>query len=545
MALAALAAFGAGSRSAAQSAEIVRGRVVDAVHQPVADADVMITGEADGFVQHARTSDKGTFIAIFSDPEGSYQITVRKVGYTPVTAHASLNGLTGILVVSDVVLVQIPAPMKTLVVQAPRIVASPGNPPTTGGTGQNIMNGALFTLDPSDLDQLAKQLAGVRAVGDSAYSVLGASPDQNRTVVDGQTFDGATLPRDAIGTVRLNTATFDPSQGQFAGAELVVNTRRGPPYRSGTVRSQLVDPHLSWADPTSPVPAPRIPAASGYIGGPLVTNRAEYLLAFDVSDRLTTAPSLLSPNPAYFNSLGISTDTIAALAGTLDRLGVPLTAPGIPTQSDVLRGSASLRVDYHPTPLLTFTLSAVGNWSHAAGGIPVSGYPAAASSSRSASGRVMLSMSGYLKGVLDEFHASLSPASSRAGPYLGLPAGQVQVGTAFDSGGTGLTWLQFGGNAGGVSRGSSNTLDIRNEVSWTPLSARHQFKFSQEIEEWDHSLRASNAAGMFAYQSLADLAALDPASYQRTSPAPVLPVTLPRRRSRWATAGAPSAACSI
>ena len=126
-------------------------------------------------------------------------------------------------------------------------------------------------------------------------------------------------------------------------------------------------------------------------------------------------------------------------------------------------------------------------------------------------------MSGYLKGVLDEFHASLSPASSRAGPYLGLPAGQVQVGTAFDSGGTGLTWLQFGGNAGGVSRGSSNTLDIRNEVSWTPLSARHQFKFSQEIEgEWDHSLRASNAAGMFAYQSLADLAAGDPASYQRT-----------------------------
>src|ERR1019366_10811884 len=130
-------------------------------------------------------------------------------------------------------------------------------------------------------------LPGVHSLGDSGYSVLGASPTQNGTTVDGASFGSGTLPRDAIGRSKVVTSTYDGSKGGFAGAQNVVSLRQGSPYAAATVRAQLIDPHLAWNDPLSPTAVPQIGGVSGYVTGPLVKNSLLYIVSLDMSRRVT------------------------------------------------------------------------------------------------------------------------------------------------------------------------------------------------------------------------------------------------------------------
>src|ERR1019366_6316113 len=250
---------------------------------------------------------------------------------------------------------------------------------------------------------------GVMSLGDSGFSVLGVPGTQNSTLVDGMTFGGGALPRDAVSTQKLVTMTFDPSKGQFAGAQTVMTTKRGTTYGVATLRAQLADPHLAWADPQSPSPVPQIGSASGYASGPLFGRSIHFLLAIGVSNRATATPSLLSPRPSLLSQLGLSADTVAAITRALTTLGAPLFGPSGTAAPATLRGSASLRLDYSKTATKALTLSAIGNWSDASGtGVSELAFPSSSGRRTSGFARVMLNGSAYIGGVLEEFRTSAS-----------------------------------------------------------------------------------------------------------------------------------------
>ncbi|MGH7582614.1 MAG: TonB-dependent receptor, partial [Gemmatimonadales bacterium] len=503
----------------AQQPEIVQGKVLDNHRTPIAGVEVTIVGQATHAVRVAETNAAGEYVATFRDTEGSYAISFRKVGYAAFARTIQHTGLSNIIVVPDAVLSNLLTTLQPIVANANALqrVPSRGEIPAVGSVEANTLGNGIFTADPSDLNALISLLPGVLPVGDSSYSVLGASPTQNGATVDGASFAGGSLPRDAIARSKLVTTTFDVSKGQFAGGQNVISLRSGAPYFAAMIRGQLIDPHLAWADPQAPTAVPQIGSASGYVTGPLVKNKLDFIASFDISRRTTATPSLLAPRATLLSQLGVSPDSVAAAMQAFAALGVPLGARGVPATPTIATGSATIRVDFRPNSFTALTFEAIPYWTHFTGlGISELSLPTATIESRSTAGWFKLDASTYFHRVLDDFHITINPSSGSSSPTLPLPSGSVLIGTAFGDGRTGLTSFRFGGSGSGDVRSTRNTVDAENEMSWATANTLNQLKVTQElrVDEGDYS-QVADPAGAYSYQSLSDLAANTPSSFSR------------------------------
>ena len=504
-------------------AEIVRGRVVGPDERPLANTLVTVTGAQSQSVREARTDERGVYTALFADGEGDYIIEVRALGYAPRTLRVSREGEESILV-ADVELsravVQLEAVTSTARRPPPRRA---GDPRSVGGLEQDVLRGALFSLDPGDLTSLAASVPGVLAIagadGDtSGYSVLGASPDQNNIVVDGSTFDGGSLPQDAIGGARLITTSFDPGRGQFAGGQLTASTRGGNDIFQGNLRGNVSHPQLAWVDPAAGRPVPLLRSASGSIGGPIRRRKSHYFAAFDLRYSESDAISLLDPHEATLERLGLDRDSVTALSDALRSLGVPLTTSGIPDGNGSDRQSAFLRFDVTPSATTSLTIRADGAWTQRGGaGNSALSYPTIGTESLSSQLGLQVSGSAYLAGFVDEFRSYLQRSTSSTSPYVGLPTGNVRIGVEREDGAAGLTSLRFGGGSAGGNERESTKWETKNELSWIATDSRHRVKFGQSVAfERSSTSQESDLFGTFTYESLEDLVANRPASYTRT-----------------------------
>ena len=516
--------------------EVVRGRIFAGNAEPVEDAVVTVTGLQTNAVRVTRTNDKGVYTVLFADGEGEYVISARALGYTPGTARASRLGDVNVLV-ADITLTPVAAKLDTVTVVGERLQLHLGDDRSVGGSDQDITGGALFSLDPSDIRSLAANVPGVMYIPGvngqpSAFSVLGAPPDQNSVLVDGSTFNGTTLPQDAISSARLATTTFDPSRGRFSGGQLSIRTRGGSDIFTADMHTTFSDPRLAWSDPEALTPLSRELTLGGSAGGPLTKGKLYYFGAFDISRSTSDQFSLLSPRDALFSQYGLSPDTVAALSERLDSLSVPLTTGAIPRQSGNNRYSGFARLDATPNATTSLSVRATGSWdSHNGTGISSLGFPSLGSGSSASRIGLQMAASAYRGGFLDELTTSIDLASSSSDPYIALPNGSVRVGVQYADGSDGLTSLYFGGGTSGSSKSNATTWETSNELSWLTSDSRHRIKFGQGLTyAWTSSRDVSNPFGVFTFQSLDDLAANHPASYSRILSA--------RTRSTSAVSGA-------
>ncbi|MBL0177668.1 MAG: carboxypeptidase regulatory-like domain-containing protein [Gemmatimonadetes bacterium] len=497
-------------------AEVLRGRVIGMGGRPLAEAMITITGLVTRTVITARTNTKGDYIAIAPSADGDYVLVARAIGHRPVTLRATRTGLSSVLIV-NIELTAMPFQLDTITVSSARLVMQP---PSVGGDQIDLLAGTLFSLDPSNLAALAALAIGVMTTtGDSTtYSVLGASTRQNSTTVDGMKFGGDNLPRDAIGAAKLVTTTYDPAAGKFAGGQIVIQTKGGTDLFQAVARAQTVDRFSTWADRSSPTPAPRIQLGSGSISGPIVRGRLRYLTAFDASHTAVENYSLLTDRAVLRSQNGLPSDTVANLSQTLGRLGVPTSPSTIPGDKGEERQTLFGRVDWTPSSTVSLTTTFnVNRRTQVGNGVGQLSLPSIASQSRRDRYTVGTSFSGYVRGILNEFKAQYSFGDNSGSPYLDLAGGSVRVGTSFDDGRTGLTTLRFGGSGSGPSQSDSRSLEVTNQFAVLTGSSRHRIKFGQSIEgDWEHERRTGNLRGTYTYQTLADLAANRPASYTRT-----------------------------
>jgi hypothetical protein len=499
----------------AQGTEIVRGRVTDAEHKPLADATVTITGLATQAVLTARTTEKGVFTALFPNPEGDYLISIRKIGYAPFNTRVVHTGLTNVLIV-DATLKTVPFMLDTLVVADQRGIPK-GDVSSIGGLEQNLLAGAIFSLDPSDLIALASQVPGILGVGDSAFSVLGASAGQNNGTLDGAKFNGRNLPPDAIASSKVITTSADPKNAGFAGGQTATFLRGGSDIFALTGRANLSDNHLAWADPNWSTPIPRIGTTSGGVGGPIIKKKLHYQVSWSVSDNASDIYSLLDPPTSLLSLYGLSLDTVNAVSNTLHQLGVPLFAGNVPTSRDSRSYNTTTVIDFTPTAITQLRLTHTGFWQNSASpGVAPSTYPTTGAQSTNTFQFLSAKLSHYFHGFLDELGTSLNYSHFASMPFVDLPGASVRIGTAFDDGRTGLTSLRFGGGSGN-SQNSSYDLDTQNELSWFTPNSRHHLKIGQDIDfGWGNNFAAGNQFGSYSYQTLADLEANHPASYSLT-----------------------------
>lgn len=514
--LAAVVLLPARGAQAQSGTEILRGLVTTEDQKPVAGAEITILGVSTQTVQRASSNAKGSWTALFQNPEGDYVVTVRKIGYTPVRIAVRRTGISAILI-ADVVLKTSPFELDTMRVTANRPL-SMGDRPSIGGFEQDILSNQLFALDPSDLLSLILQVPGILGVGDSAFSALGAATDQNNTTLDGASFRGGNLPRDAMSSSRVVMSSADPARGTFAGAQTTTSLRGGNDIFAANLRGNFTGRDLAWVDPLWTSPISQRASFSGSAGGPIKKQKLYYQFSFDGGDDRNEVFSLLSPRQSILSQYGMLPDTVAALAGALQQLGVPRTTSAIPDQRIGQRLGTSLVLDFRPTSTTTLRLTHSGNWNTSdGGGISPMAFPTNASKNSGAFHFVSAKFSGYFKGMLNELTTSLNYNHNEGDMYLAVPSASVRVGTVFDGGRTGLGTLRFGGG-GGRNESSGYYGEVVNELSWLTKDSKHRFKVggSLNFERNTNFSTSGSPYGSYTFQTLTDLLANRPATYTRT-----------------------------
>ncbi|MEP6835865.1 MAG: hypothetical protein ABJB74_20925, partial [Gemmatimonas sp.] len=348
----------------------------------------------------------------------------------------------------------------------------------------------------------------------SGFSVLGADPSQNRTLIDGADFGGGNLPRDAIQTASLATNAFDPAQGRFAGGEFVVQTRRGSTNFASTVRAQLLPNALSWRDPKASTPVSNRFAISGFAAGPIRKRTVTGLAAFDLSGTRTDVASLLNPRAAELSAFGVSPDTVNAVVTALGNLGVPYLQDQ--RHRSAAKGSAFLRGDFEKSSTTRLAISALANWEHVPHAGDNLGFPSATSTTDGVVGRLLVNGSTYISGSLDELSLSVESSASCNTPTVTMPAGIVRIANLSVDNRVGTAALQFGGTGSSSSRRWNNVLRFNNSLSVLVDSARHQLKFTQELVIAQSELSGSPGGGTFSYLNIDALRNNQPSSYENT-----------------------------
>ena len=207
----AIALMGCLSRVAgAQRTDIILGRVTDDGGRVVAGADVVLTRAYDLMVFNATTGAAGDYRVVIPNGRQDYLLFVSTPGFKPFQKRVRLAPGDSVIH-GDAMLAPAP-PQKLNVV---RSQAAPNRPPRrdysmNGGPGGDEMNkgGVTAGLTPDqmgDLNAIAQLMPGM-----AGGTMFGLPADGNGMLLDGLSFQGGTLPRDA--SVRSSNCKSRPAR---------------------------------------------------------------------------------------------------------------------------------------------------------------------------------------------------------------------------------------------------------------------------------------------------------------------------------------------
>jgi len=508
---------------AQSGSEVLRGRVLDPDGKPVAGASIRAIALQSKLERTTKTNDNGVYTILFSDPEGQYVVNVRAIGFSPSTKRVLSNG-QGAVMVTDFTLARVKSAneLETVNVTGSKLKKDKDDKSVGGDEHDLLMEGALFSLDPSDLSTFMSNIPGVQYTPGQngqpgTFSVLGADDDQNAVTVDGLRGKSNALPSSAISSVSVATTSFDPAQGGFSGGLMRVRTRSGANVTQGSLHMTLSNPALSWKDPNYLTPQSNTQEWSGYVSGPLIKNKIFYVGAYQVNHGTTPQQSILNVRSNVFDQYGLIHDTVSAVTNALQAMGVPLTASRMPGQAAMLMQSGFMKFNMNPTATTTMSLTLHSSWSSQDGnGTFPTAYPAMGAGMKGGSSSATFNASLFRGNILNTFNTGVTRQHSSNAPYLALPSGNVLVSSQFTNGRTGLIGLQFGGGNGGSTSSSSLSWQLNNQTSWLTNDTKHQLSLSEEMTVTRNQTSAvGNQFGTFSYQTLADLAANTPTSYTR------------------------------
>ncbi len=513
---------------AQQQLDVIRGQVTGPDSLPIAGARVTATSLSGNVNRNARTDTRGRFTITFPGGDGDYFVTVTALGFAPRRFEVKRSADQEVLLAD--------ARLSRAVTQLEEVRVVGDRPRTTrddrtpdiSGSERSITGGNVPAAQAGDLAAMAASLPGVQLVpgadGDpSGYSVLGLTPDQNNTTLNGQNFSGANLPRDAGIMSSLVTAPYDVSRGGFSGAQFAIRTPGGSNFRSRTMSLNLDAPGLQYTDAAARALGQEFTNASlgGAIAGPIVTDKAFYNLSYQLGRRASDLRSVLNTNADGLVTSGVSPDSAARLLGILERLGVPATTDADPQNRLSDQGTLFAAINLAPPGSRTgqaFTFTGNGSWNRTA---PVSGsvneLPAHSGERINWNTGLSGRHSAYFtSGILTETNVTFSASRNYGASFYDLPSAGVRVNSQLADGTEGLRVLQFGGNPFLATSQNNGSAGLLNTLSWFTRDSKHRLKFTSELrydaQQVDQTV---NRFGSFAFNSLADLEAGRAASFTR------------------------------
>lgn len=512
-----------------QTTDLLLGKVTDENGAPVVDAQVEAVSLETQVSRNTRTDASGRYRIVFPDGGGRYQLFVSAIGQQPQRLLVQRFGDEDRLV-KDVALRAQVQQVEEIVVEG-RGLRRPVSPNGAGATElvQTPERLARLPIDQNDLNAIAALAPGVVSLGatdstSAGFSVAGLPASANRTTVDGLTFDGGSLPQEALRATRVVTNTFDVARGQFSGGLVATTTRSGTNLTSLTATGQLRGALFAEADEE----AAQLPLQGGQqqlsfgVGGPLVRNRLFYFISGQFRLAGDSLLSLNTAGPNTLLALGIAPDSAAAFRATAAALGIAGSGPLVGRRDNDNYGALA-RLDWLVGG--GHTLSLRGDWregSQSPSRVQSRGLVAAGGESSNRGGGAALTLTSRLGAtVVNELRAYASGSANDNDPTLRVPAARVLVTSDLGDGTTGTSALLAGGGTSLTQSTRSRLLELSEELSWLPGDGAHRLKVGL-FANANRTERAgtANALGTFTFNSLADFAAGRPALFTRSLAVP-------------------------
>lgn len=524
----ALALLTPAAGASAQDTDVIRGAVVSADGKPLEDVKVTATSVSGNVNRTARTDRNGRYTITFPGGEGDYMVEFAAIGYGARRFQVKRTADQEILV-ADARLLPAAGELDTV-----RVVGQRDRPrrndtsPDISGSERPVDNNALSADQQGDIAAMAASIPGVLLVpgsdGDpSGFSVLGLSPDQNSTTLNGMQFGGSNIPRDAAVSSSLVLTPYDVSRGGFSGAQFNIRGRPGSNFITRAMSLNLDAPQLQWTDRAAQSLGQQYSNVSigGLLSGPIKQDQAFYNFAWQLGRRANDLRTLLNTDPLGLQTSGVAADSVARLLAILQQNQVPTVVGALPSSRLGEQGSVFGTFDVAPPSSSTgqsFNLSFNGSWNSATPASTLTGELPAHSGERTNwnAGAQARHSSYFGIGILSETSGGLRRSRNYSTPYLEMPSGTVRISSIFDDGSTGLTSIAFGGSPSLNSSNTTTGAELSNHLSWFSGNNRHRIKFTSEIrrDAFNQDTK-TNLFGSFRFNSLADLEAATPASFSR------------------------------
>ncbi|HEV8410361.1 MAG TPA: Plug domain-containing protein, partial [Gemmatimonadaceae bacterium] len=416
-------------------------------------------------------------------------------------------------------------------ITAPRDKASRNDvQPDIGGTEKTINNTNLSADQLGDLAAMAASIPGINYVagtnGDpSGFSVLGLTPDQNSSTLNGMNSNAGNLPRDAQTISTVVTSPYDVTRGGFSGGQQNTRLRSGSNFINQGSSLLMQVPPLEFTSAAARSLGQEYTQLNlgGQTSGPISIDKAFYNFSYSLGQTSNPLASLLNADSIGFVTAGIAPDSVTRLLNILKAQRIPLSAGGIGSQKLSDNGGISGTIDFAPPGSKTgdaYNLTMTGNWSKLSpfSSPGTSELPAHSGDRTSWGGALQFHHSTYFGfGILSESGVSVNASRNYVSPFLALPNATVLVSSAFPDGSNVSKNVSFGGSTQQNTSTYSTSVDFTNMLSWFSENNKHRLKLATEVRRDDYSLnQTTNTLGSFYYNSLADIAAGTPSLYTRT-----------------------------
>ncbi|MES2177227.1 MAG: carboxypeptidase-like regulatory domain-containing protein [Gemmatimonadota bacterium] len=523
--------------------DVIRGKVTDDSSKGVV-ANIMITRGPDRLTQQTTTDSAGNFSSRFEVGTGDYLIYVTAAGFTPVRRRVTRE-TTEHDFVANFVLARNVALLSAVNVTADRPVRASNNiSPTTLEVGaaekwQDGINGAIAPNIAGDLNAIAGTMSNVTMTG-LGPSILGSGSESNLTTLNGMGLSAGAIPRAANTQTRVTGATFDPTRGGFAGAN--IDVRLGPGDRFFQRRSGFLtlDPQaLQFTDAIGRSLGARNGGARGSLGanGEMIRQAATYNIALDVGRTISDPATLLDADADALLRAGVSPDSVARLVAVASPLGITSGSRSVPSNRQHDAVSFLSRFDDTRDTLRTRALTGYAGYTKdgALGFGPLAA-PSASGERKELTYGTQLTLGEFVgpgRRILTESRFAASAVKTNTDPYRELPGASVLVRSSTLDASRDITGVTLGGASNLATDDLRWTAEGSNETTWNAGGRRHRFK----TQLWGRadgltSDGIPNRLGNFTYNSIEDLSAGHPASFTRT-------LTQPERSgSVWNTAAA-------
>lgn len=332
--------------------DVIRGRVTSDSGTAVAAAQVIATRAPDRAIFRTTTDIDGRYTIAIDSGTGDYLVHISlptQPTWAAVRKRVTRKTPGDSVFTVDAVL-KTPAPQQLEAVKVEAAKPTPERDEQTlatkevGGSEQ-VAAGVFAALTPDlrgSVLAAANTLPGITP-GAGGFSVMGMSPDQNRTTLNGMSFGGASVPRDAPTVMSVATSTYDPARGWFSGGEANVSVSSGILFSHASASVSLDAPPLQSDDALARQLGRQFTDVQLGTGGNgvMFDDKISYGYGVKGTRRTADVATLTNAGADVLQHAGVARDSVARLLQVLSAKGIPLGTSAFSGGSVTQGGSRS------------------------------------------------------------------------------------------------------------------------------------------------------------------------------------------------------------